>query len=763
MITLLMEWSIRAILMAVGTATVLRLLRIRSAAARHTAWTAVLAVMLLMPAWTAWGPKLVLPVLPKAEQAAFEPSLGAGIPLVSSPPATSTTIPSSQPIDTQRPTPEPAPTLPWGSVVLVCYFTGAGVMLARLIAGTVRARSLIRRATPEDGIFTSSDCSAPVTVGWLRPVILLPLNWRSWPSAELDAVLIHEREHVRRRDSLTQGLALLNRAIFWFHPLAWWLERKLAELAEDACDAVVLQQGHDPRLYSEYLIGLARDVERAGARLPALGTGIGGAGLASRIQRILARSHQHQISRGRAVVAAALCGAALATFGACSLGRTQKPAPGQLSMNEMANREYAEQLKREAENKASFDEAKNFTPEQAANKLASLKANPDDNRAYIQLMRYYQFHSDLKGKDALTLWYIEHAPDTMHVWPGNIDPELDRAAYDQGKRLWLANTKKPGAKAEIYQRAGSFLKGPDMPLAEEILLAGRAAYPEDLLLARLLGQHYASALRGSGDPQTEYKVVPSPGEARGPYAQSARTKLERSTDSQILAQTAQWLAAWGRGRDGRLATDTLALAQSLASRAVMLDPANQAAILTEFRVRHTKEMEKLRDLRDLPAEQRAQLGDADRLLLVRYEMAQAWSPAGRTPDFDQTTAKARELLDLAQRVPNDPHGGYAIFEANIMLGKIALRQGNRTESARYLLAAAEAPASEDLRYDTILMNLPRALIDWGEREAVAQFFERLAPKTIRTKEFQDWAAQIRKGENPEMMGPTMGGCAQAPC
>ena len=80
----------------------------------------------------------------------------------------------------------------------------------RLIAGTGRARALVRRARAERGIFTSPDCAAPVTVGWLRPVILLPLNWRSWPAAELDVVLIHEREHVRRRDPLIRHSSLLH-------------------------------------------------------------------------------------------------------------------------------------------------------------------------------------------------------------------------------------------------------------------------------------------------------------------------------------------------------------------------------------------------------------------------------------------------------------------------------------------------------------------------------------------------------------------------
>ncbi len=758
----LVEWSIRAALMAAGIAAVLRLLRIRSAAARHAAWTAVLAVMLLMPAWTAWGPKLALPILPEAGRTALEPILPEG-DLLQLPPEPVISMFPVHRGETRPGPPEPSAAWPWARIVLGCYFAGAGVMLARLIAGTVRACALVRRTAPDDGVFTSPDCAAPVTVGWFRPVILLPSNWRSWPAAELDAVLIHEREHVRRRDPLIQWLALLDRAIFWFHPLAWWLERKLAELAEDACDAAVLRRGHDPRMYSEYLIDLARAVKRAGARLPAWGSAIDGGGLASRIRRILDGGPVQHLSRRRTTAAAALCGVALAIFGACNLERAQKPAAGQLSMNEMEKRNAAEREKKAAEDQVLLDEAKSITPGQAANKVASLKANPQDERTYYQLMRYYEFHSDLKGKDALILWYIEHEPEGK-VRPWNINPGWDRSAYDQGKRLWLANTKRPGASAEIYDRAAAFLQVADKSLAEEILLAGRKAFPEDSRWGRLLGEHYAMALLGSAEPRTEYNVIRSfsVSEAQGPYAQSVRAKLEHSTDSRMLAQTAQCLTAWGRGRDTRLTTDTLALAESFASRAVALDPASKAADSIKFRVLQMKEMEKLMDLRNLPAEQQKQLGDADRLLLVRFEMDQAWSPSGRNPNLDLAAAKARELLELAQRVPGAPHSGYAVFEGNIMLGKVALRKGHKREAARYLLAAADAPASDELRHSTILMNLPRTLIDWGERDAAVQFLDRIASKTLGAKEFQDWAAQIRKGENPDMR-PVMVGCGQEPC
>ena len=146
------------------------------------------------------------------------------------------------------------------------------------------------------------------------------------------------------------------------------------------------------------------------------------------------------------------------------------------------------------------------------------------------------------------------------------------------------------------------------------------------------------------------------------------------------------------------------------------------------------------------------------MLLLPRLMSMAWSKGS----LDDAAAKARELLGLAARNPKDQNYGDAVFEANIMLGKAALRHGDKRASARYLLAAAETPGSERLRRGGIQMNLPRALVDWGERDAVAQFLERMAPKTDRAKDFQDWAAQIRKGINPNMW-PTRVGCSEDPC
>ena len=74
----------------------------------------------------------------------------------------------------------------------------------------------------------------------------------------------------------SNGLLCLNRAVFWFHPAAWWLERHLSALAEEACDNVVLARGYNPRDYSEYLIDMARSVMRSGARLNVVGMAMPG-------------------------------------------------------------------------------------------------------------------------------------------------------------------------------------------------------------------------------------------------------------------------------------------------------------------------------------------------------------------------------------------------------------------------------------------------------------------------------------------------------
>jgi beta-lactamase regulating signal transducer with metallopeptidase domain len=155
--------------------------------------------------------------------------------------------------------------------------------------------------------------------------VILPECWQRWPQAQLDAVLTHEGEHARRRDPLVQWLALLNRALFWFHPLAWWLEFRLCALAEEACDAAVLARGHDPFEYSEYLLEIARSVLRTGVRVKVLGMAMPGSFLPQRIRQILEGRPAKPISRLRMACMVVACGALSAIF---TVGAVDRRLPG---------------------------------------------------------------------------------------------------------------------------------------------------------------------------------------------------------------------------------------------------------------------------------------------------------------------------------------------------------------------------------------------------------------------------------------------------
>ena len=146
-------------------------------------------------------------------------------------------------------------------------------------------------------------------MGVLRATILLPTGWREWDDAKLDAVVAHEVSHVARRDALTQRLSLLHRAIFWFSPLAWWLDRRLADLAEQASDEAALICGADRRDYARTLLGFFEALQAAPGRVWWQGVAMAKAGQAEkRLERILGwkGSVAMRLKRSIAVVVLAL-------------------------------------------------------------------------------------------------------------------------------------------------------------------------------------------------------------------------------------------------------------------------------------------------------------------------------------------------------------------------------------------------------------------------------------------------------------------------
>lgn len=210
--TLLLEVAVRALLIAAGTAAILTALRIRSAAARHAAWTAVVLAMLALPVSLAGGVRVFVPVLPPAPTTVDNTDHAAAAPIA--PSVSATAIGSAALAEISSPasglardsnSPQARP-LDWQAVLISVYLSGVLVLLIRLVIGTVAANRLRTTAAMTGGRLTNRRCTTPITVGWFAPTLILPEGWERWRAAQLDAVLTHEHEHARRHDPLVQWL-----------------------------------------------------------------------------------------------------------------------------------------------------------------------------------------------------------------------------------------------------------------------------------------------------------------------------------------------------------------------------------------------------------------------------------------------------------------------------------------------------------------------------------------------------------------------------
>ena len=103
-----------------------------------------------------------------------------------------------------------------------------------------------------------SDVEMPLTWGIIRPQILIPADAESWSTDRQRAVLLHELAHVRRWDWLTQTIAQMSCAIFWFNPLVWVADRRMRLERERACDDYVLTNGCWATDYASHLLEIAR-------------------------------------------------------------------------------------------------------------------------------------------------------------------------------------------------------------------------------------------------------------------------------------------------------------------------------------------------------------------------------------------------------------------------------------------------------------------------------------------------------------------------
>jgi beta-lactamase regulating signal transducer with metallopeptidase domain len=115
----------------------------------------------------------------------------------------------------------------------------------------------------------SDELAVPAAIGFFNPMIVLP-KWalQELSTTELNSILIHEMAHLERRDDWTNLAQKVLRALLFFHPAVWWVERQLSLEREMACDDVVLSRTANPRAYAECLVNVAeRSFMRRGLAL----------------------------------------------------------------------------------------------------------------------------------------------------------------------------------------------------------------------------------------------------------------------------------------------------------------------------------------------------------------------------------------------------------------------------------------------------------------------------------------------------------------
>lgn len=187
---------------------------------------------------------------------------------------------------------------------------------------TGREIDTLRRLEPMSGIgrptrlIVTESTAEPGIIGIFRPVMFLPTGIpERLTDSELAAVIAHELCHIRRRDNLMAAVHMLVEALFWFHPIVFWIGARLIDERERACDEEVLTSGSDPRIYAKGILKVCEFYLEAPLACVA---GVTGSNLKKRIEAIMIQRIAQKLAMGKKLLLAMVAAAAI--FGPVALG-----------------------------------------------------------------------------------------------------------------------------------------------------------------------------------------------------------------------------------------------------------------------------------------------------------------------------------------------------------------------------------------------------------------------------------------------------------
>ena len=547
--------SVRSVCLAAIVLCILAIAR-RSAHLQHAAWTIVAVSMLLLPVASALLPALRLAAplpLNRYEVAPADP-----VRRVIMEQLMVLNVDDVKPLSV-RSSWNKARVPQWPVVVTGLYLAISVAVLFRLILGVVFTARLVGRSTvlrdsaanhaltniaeehgipyPLPQVCESDRIRVACVVGSDTLSILLPVEWHRWDTWKLRAVLAHELTHIRRADWTVSLLAEINKAVFWFHPLAWWLAKKLNTLSEQACDEASVFVTGDPARYAEVLLDVAAALPPHGRRFvygsPGMLSMASQPQVSSRIDRIL----DLQVASCGVFPKRAWAMVVVVTLPLfCALAAAQVSAPPKPvdSGNTLASLTWPS-----VGMKVSSTEA-----EQLEREIAN---GSRDLQARAKLIAYYNYNA-LAGKaEPHVEWIVEHHPDSQEAGAPLVHsfyPPPNEAHLQRKRELWLRQTAIHSGNPRVLGNAAKFMASVDPTMCEQLLKRAIELDRQDSTLPAQLVELYVSALRsgfyraaGLDHPITRWNVIDSA------FASRVKDDLERSKDAKLVGSVGSALGS----------------------------------------------------------------------------------------------------------------------------------------------------------------------------------------------------------------------------
>lgn len=575
---LILNFAVRCFALGFVCACALRLLRVRDAAWQYATWRFALFAMLILPMASMMMPAVSIPAhlvpqfisraekLPQTERRYIDLNSAKQFTNIRNQTGSS---------DTQPPR-HSTSGASWALIGLASYLLVTGTMLFRIALGWLlmhhTALRMQRLENPRLLERANRQCTrlallsfpefragptvgVPMTFGWKNPVILLPEDWDQWPIDKLDLVLAHELSHIQRGDYFIRILSALNKSLYWFHPVSWWLDKRLAELSEHVSDDAALAVASSRReRYAEILSDFASKLDHSPRRFSL--------GIAMSVSKLGNRRMKRVLDQHRTLSSKLKLGRKLAVFafgipllvliaGAQTADHARLPITAQIGPEKPAPRISVvdPQVRRLTRiphtpmfSSAYLDALQGVTelePRDAAMLEERLTTDPDDFSARLKLIAYcmrpdrVDLPESRKERIKLVLWLVEHHPDSEILGSPYAVPSASDLAGDQLQRaqaVWETATKGSPADARLIWNAANFYSQCNRGLYIASLQRAVALAPDNENYAQALGLLYGGAIL-TVNSESMYR---DPGGADPELARHATEELDTTPNAHLI-------------------------------------------------------------------------------------------------------------------------------------------------------------------------------------------------------------------------------------